>query len=68
MLHVHDFLFIPPALGCSVTGSALGPTAGIWEHPPPTRTPKKEAGAAGDIRGLGEHQLFPCLAEEQEAC
>ena len=44
------------------------PQLGSGNTHPPTRTPKKEAGAAGDIRGLGEHQLFPCLAEEQEAC
>lgn len=32
MLHVHVSQFTPAALGCTVAGSALGPTAGMWKN------------------------------------
>lgn len=42
MLYVRVSQFTPPVFGYSVTDSALGPTAGIWETPLPH--PKRKQG------------------------
>ena len=56
MLHVRVSQFTPPVFSYSVTDSALGPTAGIWETPLPLKK-----GSRGSWRHLrvGACQLFP---------
>jgi hypothetical protein len=59
---VHVFLkFAPAALGWTIAGSALAPQLGAGK----TKT-RKQAGAAGDMRRMGQHQLVPSLTRDQE--